>query len=162
MRAAIAIYSRFEYRKIKRPFPPTASAHPMPLCPRRWAAAETSAYDGTASPSERRVHTRTGVQDAATVRDAAHGPKQGAMGRRGRRTAMPPNPRAVCGKTSGGAGDGGVPPHGSGWRRVGDTRGAVRRKTRRRLPGGHGLGQWEVGLQKVSDAGGSSASPRCA
>ena len=67
-------------------------------------------------------------------------------------------PCAVCGETSGGAGDGGgvVPPHGSGRRRVGDARGAVRQRTRRRLPGGHGLGQWEGGLQKVSDAGGFS------
>jgi hypothetical protein len=110
------------------------------------AAAETGAHDGTASTSERRVHTRAGMQDAATVRDAAHGHQQGALGRRGRRTAMSPNPRAVCGETSGGAGDGGVvPPHGSGRRRIGDARGAVRQRTRRRLPGGHGLGQWEVG-----------------
>ena len=79
-------------------------------------AAETGAHDRTARTSERRVHTRAGVQNAATVWDAAHGPQQGALGRRGRRTAMPPHPRAVCGETSGGAGDGGgvVPPHGSG------------------------------------------------
>src|SRR4029450_2886178 len=31
-----------EYRKIKRPFPPTASAHPMPLCS-RWCPRLTSA-----------------------------------------------------------------------------------------------------------------------
>jgi hypothetical protein len=64
-----------------------------------------------------------------------------ALGRRGRRTAMPPNPRAVCGETSGGAGDGRgvVPLHGSGRRRGGNARGAVRRRTRRRVerpPGG--------------------------
>jgi hypothetical protein len=46
------------------------------------AAAETGAHDGTARTSERRVHTRAGVQDAATGRDAAHGPQQGALGRR--------------------------------------------------------------------------------
>jgi hypothetical protein len=40
-----------------------------------------------------------------------------------------------------------------------DIPGAVRRRTRRRLPGGHGPGQWEVGLQKVADAGGLSGSP---
>src|SRR4029453_14361099 len=43
------------------------------------------------------------MQDAATVRDGATGHQQGALGGRGRRTAMPPNPRAVCGETSGGA-----------------------------------------------------------
>jgi hypothetical protein len=89
----------------------------------------------------RRVHTRAGMQDAATVWDAAHGHQQGTLGRRGRRTAMPPNPRAVCGETSGGAGDGRgvVPLHGSGRRRGGNARGAVRRRTRRRVerpPGG--------------------------
>ena len=44
-----------------------------------------------------------------------------ALGRRGRRPAtMPPNPRAVCGETSDGAGDGRgvVPLHGSGRRRA--------------------------------------------
>jgi hypothetical protein len=44
------------------------------------AAAETEAHDGTASISERLVHTRAGVQDAAKARDAAHGQQQGAMG----------------------------------------------------------------------------------
>jgi hypothetical protein len=43
-------------------------------------AAETDAHDGTASISERLVHTRAGVQDAAKARDAAHGQQQGAMG----------------------------------------------------------------------------------
>jgi hypothetical protein len=44
------------------------------------AAAETDAHDGTTSISERLVHTRAGVQDAAKARDAAHGQQQGAMG----------------------------------------------------------------------------------
>jgi hypothetical protein len=42
-------------------------------------AAETDAHNGTASISERLVHTRAGVQDAAKARDAAHGQQQGAM-----------------------------------------------------------------------------------
>src|SRR4029453_485261 len=46
------------------------------------AAAEPGAHDGTVSTRERRVHTRAGVQDAATARDAAHGPQRGAVGRR--------------------------------------------------------------------------------
>jgi hypothetical protein len=60
-----------------RPRPPT----PCHSAPGGWAAAETSAYDGTASTSERRVHTRTGVQDAATVRGMRHtGPSRARWG----------------------------------------------------------------------------------
>jgi len=46
------------------------------------AAAETGAHDGTARMSEKLMHTRAGVQDTATARDAAHGQQQGALGRR--------------------------------------------------------------------------------
>ena len=38
-----------EYRKIKRPFPPTASAHPMPLCS-RWCPHLASARPPRAAP----------------------------------------------------------------------------------------------------------------
>jgi hypothetical protein len=41
-----------------------------------------------------------------------------------------------------------------------DTPGAVRRRTRRRLPGGHAPVRSVVGLRLVSDAGGSCGSPR--
>src|SRR5215510_13221655 len=38
-----------EYRKIKRPFPPTASAYPMPLCS-RWCPRLASARPPPAAP----------------------------------------------------------------------------------------------------------------
>jgi hypothetical protein len=71
---------------------------------------------------------------------------------------MPPHPRAVCGETSGGAGDGGgvVPPHGSGRRRGGDTRGAVQVEDQAKASWRTRAGAMEGGLQTVSDAGGSS------
>src|SRR5262249_46969217 len=41
--------SAAEYRKIKRPFPPTASAYPMPLCS-RWCPRLASARTPRAAP----------------------------------------------------------------------------------------------------------------
>ena len=67
------------------------------------AAAETGAHDGTASTSERRVHTRVGVEHTAKARGAAPREQRDALGvRTGRRTASPPTPRVVRGGTSGG------------------------------------------------------------
>jgi hypothetical protein len=118
----------------------------------RGAAAATGAHAGTARTRERLVPTCGGVLRTAMTKGAADGQRRDALGRRKRRTARSPHPRAGCGETSGGAGDGGVlPPQGSGRRRVGDARGAVRQRPRRRLPGGPGPGQWEGGLQQVSD-----------
>src|SRR4029453_17365162 len=95
-------------------------------------------------------------RNVAKARDVAHGQPWGSLGRRGHRTAASPPACARGGGTSDGGGGGGVVlPHGRGRRRVCDTRGTVRRRTRRRLPGGHGPVNEEVGLQKVSDAGGS-------
>jgi hypothetical protein len=62
------------------------------------------------------------VTDLARLRGWSTSQPRGALGRRGRRTAMPPHPRAVCRETAGGAGDGGaVPLQGSGRRWDGDT-----------------------------------------
>ena len=103
---------------------------------------------------ERRVHTRGGVLRAAMTRGAADGQRRDALGRRGRRTARSPHPRAGCGETS-------AEQETAEWSlpraAVGDasvTHEVVRQRTRRRLPGGPGPGQWEGGLQQVADAGG--------
>ena len=44
------------------------------------AVAETGAHDGTASTSERLVHTHAGVQHAAKIRGAAHEQARDALG----------------------------------------------------------------------------------
>jgi hypothetical protein len=125
------------------------------------AAAETDAHDGTASLSERLVHTRAGVQDAAKqgMRHTGNSRARWGYADAG---GMPPHPPAAWG---------GPQAHGQTralWYprarmigdEVGDPPGGVRRRTRRRLPGGHAPGQEGVDLRKVSDAGGSAGSPR--
>src|SRR5215475_15394054 len=46
------------------------------------------------------------------------------------------------------------PPQGSGRRRGGDARGALRPRTTPRLPGGHALEPWRVGPPRASATGG--------
>src|SRR5262249_61795841 len=59
-----------------------------------------------ASTNERLLHTRAGVQHAAKTRGAAHEQPRDALGGHWPRAAVPPHPCAMCGETSGGAGDG--------------------------------------------------------
>ena len=119
------------------------------------AAAETGAHAGTACTSERRVHTRVGVKHAAKARGTPPWEPWDALGvHAGRRTAFPPHSLAARGATSGSGPDDGCRG------RFSDPRGAVRRRTRQRRPGGDGLGRSGVGPPPVSDAEGSSGSPR--
>src|SRR5262249_4138513 len=96
-----------------------------------------------ASTNERLMHTRAGVQHAAKTRDAAHEQPRDALGGFGPGQPCLPTHAPCAGKRQAEQ----------------ETAAALRRRTRRRLPGGHGPLQWVVSLQKVSDAGGSSGCP---